>query len=116
VTPSLASGTIADLSVALLLIVGVGIEVLCCVGVLAMRGVYDRLHYTGPAGLGAALIAAAIIVRESFSLIGDKAVLLAVFLVLSSPVLAHVTARAARVREHGTWGRSADERLEVEEP
>ena len=42
-------------------------------GLLVMRDVYDRLHYVGLAGYGALLIGIAILVRESFSLIGDKA-------------------------------------------
>ena len=36
--------------------------------------------------------------REGFSLIGDKALLVAVFVLLTSPVLSHVTARAAHLR------------------
>ena len=104
-----------DVAVAVLLVLGVGVELLCAAGLLAMRGVYDRLHYTGPASLGAALIAAAVVVRESFSLIGNKAVFLAAFLIVSSPVLVHVTGRAARLREHRTWRLRAEDRVEVEE-
>ena len=66
-----------------------------------MRGAYARLHYTAPGGLGALLIAIAMVVRQGFSLIGDKALLLAVFVLVTSPVLSHVTARAARIRELG---------------
>ncbi|MGI8712411.1 MAG: monovalent cation/H(+) antiporter subunit G [Solirubrobacteraceae bacterium] len=87
--------------VAVLLVGGVAIEILCCVGVLVMRTAYARLHYTAPAGLGALLLAVAILLREGFSLIGDKALLIAVFVLVTSPVLSHVTARAARIRELG---------------
>jgi multicomponent Na+:H+ antiporter subunit G len=87
--------------IVVLLVAGVGIEILCCLGVLVMRSAYARLHYTAPAGLGALLVAIAILLREGFSLIGNKALLLAVFVLASSPVLSHVTARAARIREHG---------------
>jgi multicomponent Na+:H+ antiporter subunit G len=87
--------------VAALLIVGVAIELLCCLGVLVMRGPYARLHYTAPAGLGALLIAIAVVVHQGFSLIGNKALLLAVFVLVTGPVLSHVTARAARIRELG---------------
>ena len=41
------------------------------------------------------MVAAAILAREGFSLIGDKALLIAFFLLVSAPVLSHVTARAA---------------------
>lgn len=94
---------------AVLLVLGVGIELLCSLGVLTMRGVYDRLHYTGPASFGAVLISGAIVVREGFSMIGVKSILIAAFLLLSSPVLVHVTARAARLREQDSLGASAEE-------
>jgi multicomponent Na+:H+ antiporter subunit G len=84
-----------------LLVVGVAIELFCCLGALVMRGAYARLHYGAPVGLGALLLALAIVFRQGFSLIGDKALLIAVFVLVSSPVLSHVTARAARIREHG---------------
>jgi multisubunit Na+/H+ antiporter MnhG subunit len=54
-------------------------------------------------------------VRESFSLIADKALLAAVFLLVTGPVMAHVTARAARVREFGHWTVTEEEQVEVEE-
>jgi len=54
-------------------------------------------------------------VEESFSLIGDKALAVGVFAVLSGVVLNHVTARAVRVHELGGWGIQNDEQVEVEE-
>ncbi len=94
--------TLGDVLVAVLLVLGVGIELVCCLGVLVMRGVYDRLHYTGPASFGAVLIAAAVVIREGLlSQIGTKAVLIAAILLVVSPILVHVTGRAARLREHG---------------
>jgi monovalent cation/proton antiporter MnhG/PhaG subunit len=107
---------VRDVVVAALLILGAGLGVVCAVGVLAMRDPFDRLHYTSPASLAAAAVAAAIVVRESFSLIGNKAILLAFLFLVTSPVLVHVTARAARLREHGRWGPRPEEGLEVEEP
>jgi multicomponent Na+:H+ antiporter subunit G len=95
-----------------LLVLGVGIQLLSALGVLAMRNVYDRLHYVGSAGVGAALVAVAVTVRESFSLIGNKTLLIALFLLVSGPVLVHATARAARVRERGGLAVSEGERVE----
>ncbi len=86
-----------------LLIAGCSLEVLAVLGAVVMRDVYDRLHYVGLAGYGALLVAAAIVVRESFSLIGDKALATAAVLVILSPVLTHATARSLRIREHGDW-------------
>ena len=94
--------TVTDVLVAVLLILGVGIELICCLGVLVMSGVYDRLHYTGPASFGAVLIAAAVVVREGLlAQISTKAVLVAAVLLAVSPILVHVTGRAARLRERG---------------
>ena len=104
-----------DVVVAALLFAGCGLVLLGCAGVVAMRGVYDRLHFTGPVGLGALAIGLAVVVRDSFSLIGNTALLVGAFLALSSPLLAHVTARAARIREFGDWRLRPGE-LEVEEP
>jgi multisubunit Na+/H+ antiporter MnhG subunit len=92
---------VGDVLIAVLIFAGIAVEIVCCVGVLVMRGVYARLHYTAPAGLGAVLLAAAVLLREGFSLIGDNALLVAGFVVITSPVLTHVTARAARIREFG---------------
>ena len=86
-----------------LLVLGTGTLVLSAIGVLVMRSVYDRLHYVGSASVGAALVCIAVTVRESFSLIGNKTLLIAFFLLVTGPVLVHATARAARVRERGGW-------------
>ena len=63
----------------------------------------------------AAAIAAAVLVDDSFSMIGDKALLVAVFVMVTAPVLTHATAWAARVSEHGDWRLRREERVEVEE-
>jgi multisubunit Na+/H+ antiporter MnhG subunit len=80
---------------AVLLFCGVALELAAALGVAAMRGVLQRLHYTGLAMVGAIPIASAVVVRESFSLSSIGALLLCAYLLVSTPVLAHVTARAA---------------------
>jgi multicomponent Na+:H+ antiporter subunit G len=90
-----------DAVIAILLVAGVAIELLCCLGVMVMRGAFARLHYGAPAGIGALLLGLAVLLRQGFSLIGDKAMLIGVFVLLTSPVLAHVTARAAHIRALG---------------
>jgi multicomponent Na+:H+ antiporter subunit G len=77
-----------------LLFAGVGLEVFCCAGVLLMRDALARLHYAGATTPGALLIGAAVVVRDSFSLIGGRAIVIGVFLLVCSPVLTHATARA----------------------
>ncbi|HET8979587.1 MAG TPA: monovalent cation/H(+) antiporter subunit G [Solirubrobacteraceae bacterium] len=98
-----------DLVGTILLVAGGSLEVLAVVGLIAMRNVYDRLHYVGLAGYGALLVAVAIVVRESFSLIGDKALLAAGVLVLLGPFLVHATARSLLIRERGDWRAEVDE-------
>jgi multisubunit Na+/H+ antiporter MnhG subunit len=105
-----------DVVVAVLLFGGVALILLSTLGVLLMGNVFDRLHFSGPAALGALLVALAILVRESFSLIGDKSLAVGVFVVLSGAILTHAIGRSARVRELGDWRLQRNEKIEVEEP
>lgn len=85
-----------------LLIFGVGVEALCCVGLLVLRDTFARIHMLGPATiLGATSIAAAVVVNEALSQGGIKAILIAVVLLLAGPLLTHVTGRAAYLRRYG---------------
>lgn len=86
-----------------LLVAGGVIELIAVLGLCALREVYDRIHYVGLAGFGALLIGIAIVFRESFSLIGDKALLVGVALVITGPVLGHTTLRSLLIRERGDW-------------
>jgi multicomponent Na+:H+ antiporter subunit G len=95
--------SVRELAEYVLLALGGGIQVLSAVGVLAMRNAFERLHYVASAGVGGALVCVAVTVRESFSLIGNKALLVAAFFLVSGPLLVHATARAVRVREEGGW-------------
>jgi monovalent cation/proton antiporter MnhG/PhaG subunit len=96
--------TAREVAVAVLLALGVAVELVCCVGVLAMRDAYDKLHYTAPATtVGPLAIALAVVVQESFSQAGIKALLIFLALLVTNPVLTHATARAARVRQLGSW-------------
>jgi multicomponent Na+:H+ antiporter subunit G len=81
-----------------LVVVGVGVLVFTCVGVLVMPGALARLHYVTVASLGTLLVVAAVLVEDGASLIGVKAVLVGAFVVATSPVLAHATARAIHAR------------------
>jgi monovalent cation/proton antiporter MnhG/PhaG subunit len=93
-----------DVAVTVLLFAGVALEVFAVIGVLLMRGALDRLHYTSVSALAGMCLGASVVVESSFSLIGNKAVLLAVFLAVTSPVLAHVLARALHRQEQERRG------------
>ena len=101
--------------VALVLLVAGGvIELLAVLGLCTMRDVYDRLHYVGLAGFGGLLIGVAIVVRESFSLIGDKTLLVGLILIVSGPIVAQTTARSLLIRELGDWRAKLEQQEEEE--
>jgi multisubunit Na+/H+ antiporter MnhG subunit len=97
------------------LVAGVALEVIAVLGVTVMRDVLDRLHYVGLAGFGALLVGVSIICAESFSLIGDKALVAAGVLVLTGPILVHATARSLRTRALGEWREGIEKHREEEE-
>lgn len=98
---------------AAMLVIGVAIELLSCIGVLVMDDVYKRLHYVGPAAVvGPVFIAAAVVLEEALSTGGIKAILVAAVLLAGSPVLTHAVARAARTRQYGQWEARPSEDVE----
>ena len=98
-----------DAAVVILLFAGVVLQVLACLGVAVMRGPLERLHFTSLGAPAAVAVAAAITVREGFSLIGDKAITVAVVILVTSPVIVQVVARAARVAERGSLDIDGDD-------
>ena len=96
----------------LLVWLGVAVELACCVGLVAMRSAIDRLHYAGAATVvGPALVAAAVCCEEGvFTTNGLNAVAVALMLALLGGAVGVATARAIRLREHGTLEPTAAER------
>jgi monovalent cation/proton antiporter MnhG/PhaG subunit len=103
---------LSHVAATVLLVAGTVLAVFSALGMAVMRNVYDRLHYVSLAGYGALLIAVAILVRESFSLIADKALATAALVLIVGPVLVHTTARSLRTRERGDWRSGLDEESE----
>ena len=95
-----------------LLIAGAALELFAVLGLIVMRDAFDRLHYVGLAGYGALLMGVAVLVRESFSLIGDKALATGLVLLAIGPLLVHTTARSFRARERGDWREGIEEEVE----
>lgn len=88
-----------EIAAAVLLGLGVLIELLCAVGVLVMRNPFARLHYLAPATtLGPLAIAAAVLISESEAQAKMKSVLVALVILATAPILTHATARAAWTR------------------
>jgi multisubunit Na+/H+ antiporter MnhG subunit len=104
--------SVTRLIATILLAAGVALEVVAVLGMTVMRDVFDRLHYVGLAGYGAVLIGIAILVRESFSLIGDKALATGFLLMTIGPVLVHTTSRTFRIRQAGDWREGIDSDLD----
>jgi multisubunit Na+/H+ antiporter MnhG subunit len=83
-----------DAVVAVLLVAGLALAAFATLGVVLMREAIDRLHYAAGAAPATVCIVAAVLARDSFSLVGNKALLLAVLVLVTSPLVSHVTARA----------------------
>jgi multisubunit Na+/H+ antiporter MnhG subunit len=77
-----------------LLFAGVAVQLLAVAGVALMASALDRVHYLAATTLAALLIGAAVVVQDSFSLIGGRAILIAAFVLFTGPALSHATARA----------------------
>jgi multisubunit Na+/H+ antiporter MnhG subunit len=89
----------------------VAIVLLSSMGVLVMRGVYDKLHFVTPAALVAPiLVMLAVLVHAGFSATSAETFLALLFMVIAGPFLTHATIRAARVRQKGDWRPSRHER------
>jgi len=89
-----------EVAVHVLVWAAVATELVCCIGIVAARNVFARLHYSAAAGtLGPILIAVAIAVEEGVrSVAAAAALVVALFLLLGSPAVTIATARAARAR------------------
>ena len=84
---------------AALVIAGVAVLALCVLGVLIVPGPMNRLHFLGPAPLGVLLVCAGVLAEKGASTIGIRAVLIALFTIVTSPVLSHTVARALHNRD-----------------
>jgi multisubunit Na+/H+ antiporter MnhG subunit len=88
------------------LVLAVAVLLASAVGVLVMRGVYEKLHFVTPASLVApALATLAVLMKAGFSATTAEAALALLFMAISGPYLSHATIRAARNRETGDWRR-----------
>ena len=100
-----------ELAIDVLLAAGTACQLICCVGVLAARDAFDKLHYSGAAStLGPILILAAILIRHGLSAPGLATIVTVGLLVAINPVLVSVTAGAARRVECGQVGPTGAER------
>jgi multisubunit Na+/H+ antiporter MnhG subunit len=89
-----------ELAIAVTLTLGVGVELLCCLGVAVARGTLARIHYASAGStLGPFFLVVAVALEESLSATTLTAALVAATLFVLGAAAAHATARAADPRE-----------------
>lgn len=97
-----------------LIVVGVLVTVLSIYGVVRMTGLYARLHAASKASvMGTVAILAASIGTRDGAMIG-RAIVVALFLLLTAPIAAHAIANAAYRRERGVRETAAADAAEEE--
>ena len=88
----------------LLLLAGATFVIIGAFGMLRLPDFYSRLH---PAGLtdtmGAGLILLGLLLQAETVIVGVKLLIIAVFLLFTSPTSAHATARAAMAAGLRIW-------------
>jgi monovalent cation/proton antiporter MnhG/PhaG subunit len=103
----------ASIAVEVALAVGIFTALLCCLGVAVMKNPYERMHFMAPVStVSAAAVLIALVIQEGWGQAVIKMSLILLVLFLTNAVLAHATARAARVRELGHWQPVEGENIE----
>jgi monovalent cation/proton antiporter MnhG/PhaG subunit len=81
------------------------------IGLMISRGALAKLHFTALCGsIGIPAGCVALMIQHGASQVTVKAVLVAVFSILTNAVLTHATGRAVRVAQKGDWRLQPDER------
>ena len=90
-----------QLAVDVLVALGVGGQLLCCIGIAVMRDVFDRLHFALAAStVPPLLVATAVVVEQGWDSSAINAIAAAAMLFVLGPVAAIAVGVAAR-RGHG---------------
>jgi multisubunit Na+/H+ antiporter MnhG subunit len=99
------------IAVVVLLSLASVLTILCTVGLVTAKDIFDRMHYVGPVAVVAPLfLTVAILLEESFNSRGIKSIVITVAALVLQPALTHATARACRIREFGDWTLRSEER------
>lgn len=98
----------AGAAVTVLLILTVVVCALSCLGLLMMKGFYNKLHYLAPpAILGTAAVAAAIVIQEGITATAIKAGLVLLVMAITNPIITFAAARTNHIRNLQTEGEEA---------
>lgn len=88
--------TLLQYVAAALMVAGAVFSLLAAVGVLRLPDLYTRMHAASKAGVvGAGLVLLALAIESGEGSVGIRAVLGILFLLLTTPVSAHLLAKAA---------------------
>jgi multicomponent Na+:H+ antiporter subunit G len=102
----------ADVALSTLLLLGGGFTLVAGLGLLRMPDVFIRMHASTKAGtLGVGLILLAAALHFGDPAIAARALLIALFVLLTAPVAAHLIARAAYRTGTPLWDRSVIDEL-----
>lgn len=103
----------SDLIAAALMLIGAFFVFVSALGAIRMPDLFMRMHAATKAGtLGAGLVLAAAVVVFGTTAVTTKAVLVFLFLLLTTPVGAHVLGRAAYYDGVELWDRTEVDALE----
>jgi monovalent cation/proton antiporter MnhG/PhaG subunit len=92
--------TVRHIIALVLLVAGVAVILLSCLGVLVAPGAYEKLHFAAPASsLGGLLVGAGLAVEAAAFTPAFKDVFTVIVLAVTGPVVTTATARAIRARD-----------------
>jgi multicomponent Na+:H+ antiporter subunit G len=102
----------ATIAVEVFLAIAVLSAWLCCIGIVVMPNLYERLHYLATVTtISAFSILVAVVIEEGWGQATVKTILTCVVLLLINAIVTHATARAARVRTLGHWSSDPHEQF-----
>ena len=102
----------ATLAVEALVWLAVATSLVSCLGIVVMKNLYERLHYMATVSTVAVVtLLIAVVIEQGWGQAAIKMSLIVLVLVPMNAVLAHATARAARVREFGQWQPAEGEKV-----
>ncbi|MCX5693096.1 MAG: monovalent cation/H(+) antiporter subunit G [Candidatus Omnitrophica bacterium] len=95
------------------IVIGLGFDIFGCIGLLRLPDVYNRLQATTKCvTLGTCSILLGTFILKGLCATGVKAILVAIFLLLTSPVAAHALARGAHKSGVKLWPKSVVDKYE----
>lgn len=102
----------ATLAVEALVWLAVVTSLVCCLGIVLMKDLFERLHYMATVSTVATVaLLAAVVIEQGWGQAAIKMSLIVIVLFLMNAVLTHATARAARVRDYGHWQPAEGEKI-----